>query len=102
MHAGGLRINRGDYGNTIYHDLVTIGGQHANIGFTLRNTNSFNFNSFSIVSVVGYTNIMSMNTTAISLNKPTNINSKVTCPNIELQSSTTAIYVSNSSSSSIF
>jgi hypothetical protein len=73
MYAGGttsgLRINGNDYGNTIYQDAVTIGGQPANIGFTLRNTNTFNF--YSLVSGVGYVNIMNMNTSGISLNKNT-------------------------------
>jgi hypothetical protein len=43
----GLRINGNDYGNTIYQDAATIGGQPANIGFSLRNTNTFNFFSSS-------------------------------------------------------
>jgi hypothetical protein len=43
--TSGLRINGNDYGNTIYQDAITIGGQPANIGFTLRNSNTFNFYS---------------------------------------------------------
>ncbi len=31
----GLRINGNDYGNTIYQNATTIGGNPANIGFTL-------------------------------------------------------------------
>ena len=32
----GLRMNGNDYGNTIYQDAVTIGGQPANIGFYIK------------------------------------------------------------------
>jgi hypothetical protein len=47
FYAGGLtngiRINGNDYGNTFYQNASTIGGQPANIGFTLRDYNTFNF-----------------------------------------------------------
>ncbi len=62
MYTGGLRISGNDYDNTIYQDLATIGGQPANIVLHL-----FNFNSFSTTSGVGYTTIMSMNTSGVSL-----------------------------------
>ncbi len=52
LFAGYLRTNGSDYGNTIYQDLAAISGQLANIGFTLRNANSFNFYSFSTLSGV--------------------------------------------------
>jgi hypothetical protein len=67
--TNGLRINGSDYGNTIYQNSTSVG---ANIGFTLRDANKFRFFSFS--SGV-YTEIMNMNTTAITLNEPTVINS---------------------------
>jgi hypothetical protein len=34
--ATGLRINGNDYGNTIYQNATTIGGNPANVGFTLE------------------------------------------------------------------
>jgi hypothetical protein len=79
--TSGLRINGNDYGNTIYQDAATINGQPANIGFTLRNANTFNFYSLSTVSSVGYTNIMNMNTNGIALNKDTTITGKLNFPN---------------------
>jgi hypothetical protein len=73
MYAGGttsgMRINGNDYGNTFYQDAITIGGAGANVGFTLRETNSFNFQS--LTAGVGYINIATLNTNAISLNKQT-------------------------------
>ncbi len=51
----------------IYQDLAAISWQPANIGFTLRNSNSFNFNSFSTTSGVGYTTIINMNTSGVSI-----------------------------------
>jgi hypothetical protein len=72
---GGLRINGKDWGNTIYQNATTVGGQPANIGFTLRDNNKFRFISFSSAGV--YTEIMNMNTTAITLNEPTIINGNV-------------------------
>jgi hypothetical protein len=54
--AGGLRVNGGDYGNTIYQGSTTVG---ANIGLTLRNANSFIFNSLTGSS---YIPICRMNT----------------------------------------
>ncbi len=69
----GLRINGNDYENTIYQDAATSGGQPANIGFTLRNANTFNFYSLSTVAGVGYTNIMNVNTNGISLNRKTTV-----------------------------
>ena len=63
---GGLRINGSDTGNTIYQNSTT-----ANIGFTLRDANTFNFWSFS--SAGAYTNIANMNTSVIVFNKPVNI-----------------------------
>ena len=69
MYAGGttsgIRINGNDYGNTFYQDAVTIGGQPANVGFTLRETNSFNFNS--LVAGVGYKTFMTMSTSGIRI-----------------------------------
>lgn len=59
--TSGLRLNGNDYGNTIYQHATTIGGQPANIGFTLRDANSFNFQSFSTAGV--YTTIARFNTT---------------------------------------
>jgi len=59
--TNGLRINGNDYGNTIYQNATTIGGQPANIGFTLRDANSFNFQSFSSAGL--YTTIARFNTT---------------------------------------
>ena len=69
----GIRINGNDYGNTFYQNATTIGGQPANIGFTLRDANTFNFNSLSSTGG-GYTNLLSMNTSMINLNKDTKIN----------------------------
>jgi len=68
----GIRINGNDYGNTFYQNATTINGQPANIGFTLRDANTFNFNSFS--SGGAYTTLLSMNTSMINLNKDTKIN----------------------------
>jgi len=68
--TSGLRINGNDYGNTIYQNAITINGNRAHIGFTLRDDNSFNFYSLSSLTGVGYTLIASMNTTNISLNVP--------------------------------
>ena len=45
MYAGGLRINVADTGNTFYQNAINIGTYPANIGFTLRDANTFNFNS---------------------------------------------------------
>ena len=59
--TSGLRINGNDYGNTIYQGATTISGNAANIGFTLRDANSFNFQSFSTAGA--YTTIASLNTT---------------------------------------
>jgi hypothetical protein len=77
LYAGGftngIRINGNDYGNTFYQNAVTIGGQAANIGFTLRDANTFNFNSLSSTGG-GYTTLMSMNTNTINLNTTTKIN----------------------------
>jgi hypothetical protein len=61
----GLRINGNDYGNTIYQDAITIGAAAADIGFTLRNANSFVFKSLTAPS---YIEICKMNTSAINLN----------------------------------
>ena len=72
--TSGIRINGNDYGNTFYQDAATIGVNAANIGFTLRNANTFNFNSLSTTPGVGYTTIASMNTGQISLNTKTIIN----------------------------
>jgi len=70
MYAGGttngIRINGIDTGNTFYQDANLINGNAANIGFTLRGTNTFNFFSRSTVDG-SYTNILSMNTSGISL-----------------------------------
>ena len=65
--TNGLRINGTDYGSTLYQNSTTSG---ANIGFTLRDANTFNFYSLSSTGG-GYTNIMNMNTTAITFNKYT-------------------------------
>jgi hypothetical protein len=67
------------YGNTIYQDTVTIIGQPASIGFTLRNANTFNFYSLSTVAGVGYTNMINMNTNGISLNKETTVSAFKSC-----------------------
>ena len=45
----------------------------ANIGFTLRDDNTFNFTSLSSTGG-GYTNILNMNTSGIALNKNTSMN----------------------------
>jgi hypothetical protein len=45
-----------------------IGGQPANIGFTWRDAHTFFYFSLSSTGG-GYTNIMNINTTAITLNK---------------------------------
>jgi hypothetical protein len=50
----GLRINGNDYGNTIYQDAITIGGQPADIGFTLRNANSFVFRSLQVHHILNF------------------------------------------------
>jgi hypothetical protein len=65
--TGGLRINGTDLGNTIYQGLTTIGGFAANIGFTLRDNNSFNFISYSTAGV--YTTIANMSMNGILLNR---------------------------------
>ena len=66
LYAGGttsgLRINGNDYGNTIYQDAITIGGAAADIGFTLRNANSFVFRSLTSPS---YIELCRMNTNGI-------------------------------------
>jgi hypothetical protein len=49
---------------------MTIGGQPANIGFTLRDNNAFNYNSLSSTGG-GYTNLMNMSMNGISLYKNT-------------------------------
>ena len=73
MYAGGLRINGTDTGNTFYQNAINIGTYPANIGFTLRDDNTFNFNSLSSTGG-GYTNILNMNTSGIALNKNTAMN----------------------------
>ena len=60
--TSGLRINGNDYGNTIYQNAVTINGNAAHIGFTLRDNNLFNFWSLSSTGG-GYTNIANRRTT---------------------------------------
>ena len=67
-YIGGLRVNGYDTGNTIYQDATTLNGNPANIGFTLRDNNTFNFYSLSSIGG-GYTNLASMNINGISLNK---------------------------------
>jgi len=62
--AQGLRIAGFDYGNTIYQDAITISGQPADIGFTLRNTNSFVFKSLTSPN---YIEICKMNTNGFSI-----------------------------------
>jgi hypothetical protein len=57
--TSGLRINGNDYGNTIYQNTTTIGGQPANIGFILRDANSFIFAAFSTAGV--YTTLQDIN-----------------------------------------
>ena len=74
--TSGLRIGGNDYGNTIYQNAVTIGGNAANIGFTLRDANTFNFNSYS--SGGAYTNIANMNINNINLNENTTISGTLT------------------------
>ncbi len=78
MYAGGLRINGNDNGNTIYQGSTTIGGQPANIGFTLRDNNTFNFFAYSSAFV--YTNLMNISMNGISLNKNTTITGKLIFP----------------------
>ena len=78
--TSGLRINGNDYGNTIYQNAVTIGGQPANIAFTLRDNNTFNFWSLSSTGG-GYTNIANMNTTAINFNKNVTVNADLLLKN---------------------
>ena len=69
MYAGGttsgMRINGNDYGNTFYQDAITIGGAAADVGFTLRETNSFKFNS--LVAGVGYKTFITMSTSGIRI-----------------------------------
>ena len=55
---------------------MTIGGQPANIGFTLRDNNTFNFTAFSTAGV--YTTLASMSMNGISLNKNTAISGTLT------------------------
>ena len=62
--TNGLRIAGFDYGNTIYQDAITISGQPADIGFTLRNTNSFVFKSLTSPN---YIEICRMNTSGLSV-----------------------------------
>ena len=62
--TNGLRIAGFDYGNTIYQDAITISGQPADIGFTIRNTNSFVFKSLTSPN---YIEICRMNTSGLSL-----------------------------------
>ena len=65
---GGLRIGGFDYGNTIYQGSTTINGNPANIGFTLRDNNSFNFQTFSSAGV--YTTLATININNVTLNEP--------------------------------
>jgi hypothetical protein len=67
ISLGGLRINGSDYGNTIYQDLVSIGTNTADIGFTLRDYSFFNLNSLSSGNT--YTNLSNMSMAGISFNK---------------------------------
>jgi len=62
--TNGLRIAGFDYGNTFYQDAITISGQPADIGFTLRNTNSFVFKSLTSPN---YIEICKMNTSGFSI-----------------------------------
>ena len=62
--AQGLRIGGFDYSNTFYMEAITIGG--ADIGFTLRNANSYKFNSLSSTGG-GYTTMLIINTTGIRI-----------------------------------
>ena len=68
IYAGGtttgLRINGTDYGNTIYQDAITISGQPADIGLTLRNDNSFVFRSMTSPN---YIELCKMNTNGFSI-----------------------------------
>ena len=77
MYAGGLGVNGADTGNTFYQNAINIGTYPANIGFTLRDANTFNFNSLSSTGG-GYTNILYMNTSGIALNKNTSMNATAT------------------------
>lgn len=68
---GGLRISGTDPYNTIYQPLTNVmsGGVSvaANIGFTLRDYNSFKFTAFSTAGV--YTDLLLINMTKITVNK---------------------------------
>jgi hypothetical protein len=70
--TSGLRINGNDWGNTIYQNATGIGTNPANIGFTLRDNNSFNFYSYSTAGV--YTLMAVINMNNILLNKKVGIN----------------------------
>ncbi len=66
-----------DYGNTIYQNATTISKNPANIGFTLRDNNTFNFYAFSTAGV--YTNLMNMNMNGIALNKDSTVSRNIKC-----------------------
>jgi hypothetical protein len=80
MYAGGktsgIRINGNDWGNTFYQNATTIGTSPANMGFTLRDANTYNFNSLSSTGG-GYTTMMSINTSEINLNRNVKVNSEI-------------------------
>jgi len=65
--TSGLRINGNDWGNTIYQNATGIGTNPANIGFTLRDNNSFNFWSYSTAATPTYTLMAVINMNNISL-----------------------------------
>ena len=80
--TNGIRINGNDYGNTFYQDASTIGGQGANVGFTLRDNNSFKFQAFTSGQNPNvYTTMAEINMNGISLNKPTTVSGNVNINN---------------------
>jgi hypothetical protein len=87
FYAGGLtngiRINGADTGNTFYQNQTIINTNPANIGFTLRHTNSFKFQSLSINQLPydTYTTMAEINMNGISLNKPTTVSGDLKATN---------------------
>jgi len=86
FYAGGLtngiRINGADTGNTFYQDKTTINGYAGNIGFTLRDNNSFKFQAFTSGQNPNvYTTMAEINMNGISLNKPTTISGNLKATN---------------------